>query len=105
VQPHTHGVGSAPDQGRVPRVGDHLHAPGVAGGALEYELRVAGSMNCSLEPCEGLSVLCVATRDIAEGEEVLAPHGYMHWCKMQEWFLSHSEKVEKEKSEILMRFL
>lgn len=84
---------------------------------LEYELRIKGAMNCVLEPFEGLGVLCVATRDIAEGEEVLAPYGYEYWCKlegpqMMDWFMAHSVKLRRERPgeyqaacKILRRFI
>jgi len=69
---------------------------------LEYELRVAGPANCDLETFEGIATLCVATRDIAEGEEVVAPYGFPYWCKMNateimEMFLDHGCKVMREK--------
>lgn len=61
---------------------------------LEYELRAVDAANCVFKPYNDLVVLCVATRDIAAGEEVLAPYGYAYWCKVSafkltRWFIEH----------------
>lgn len=48
---------------------------------LDYETAVAPRANCAFQG-KGAVIACVATRDIEEGEEVLAPYGYEHWCKL-----------------------
>jgi hypothetical protein len=68
---------------------------------LDYEQRVAGPANCDLEPFGGICTLCVATRDIAEGEEVLAPYGLPYWCKLEapqimKMFLEHGDRLKRE---------
>ena len=47
---------------------------------IEYMSSVTGRSNCVMKPHRGgLCVLVVATRDIADGEELLAPYGYEYW--------------------------
>jgi hypothetical protein len=47
---------------------------------MEYVASVAGRSNCVMKPHRGgLCVLVVATRDIADGEELLASYGYEYW--------------------------
>lgn len=48
---------------------------------LDYEAAVAPRTNCAFRG-KGAVVACVASRDIEEGEEVLAPYGYEFWCKL-----------------------
>ena len=47
---------------------------------IEYVSSVTGRANCVMKPHRsGLCVLVVATRDIEDGEELLAPYGYEYW--------------------------
>jgi hypothetical protein len=47
---------------------------------MEYMSSVASRTNCVMQPHRsGLGVLVVATRDIADGEELLTPYGYEYW--------------------------
>jgi hypothetical protein len=79
--------------------------------ALQYEMAVAGAANCRFQPYAGTAVMCVATRDIAEGAEVLAPHGYEHFCKlpfeqMTKWAAEHLDDDQKSgKLEVARRII
>jgi hypothetical protein len=69
---------------------------------LDYEVRVKALTNCALTPFEDTAVMCVATRDIAEGEEVLAPYGYEYWCRVPghqcwAWLTSQIKRLQTEK--------
>ena len=47
---------------------------------IKYVSSVTGRANCVMKPHRsGLCVLVVAARDIADGEELLAPYGYEYW--------------------------
>ena len=60
-------------------------------GMLQYFLRVTDARNCVLVPRQGVCVLVVATRDIAVGDELLAPYGYEYWCNAGD-----SDRLAKE---------
>ncbi len=47
---------------------------------IQYMTSVTRRANCVMKPHRsGLCVLVVAARDIADGEELLAPYGYEYW--------------------------
>ncbi len=47
---------------------------------IKYLSSVTGRANCVMKPHRsGMCVLVVAARDIADGEELLAPYGYGNW--------------------------
>lgn len=49
---------------------------------VDYKVFCQATQNCAFESVKGVGVMCVATRDIAEGEEVLAPYDVWFWANM-----------------------
>lgn len=50
--------------------------------AMEYKIRTDSQANCVFEAVDDFVVLCVASRDIAEGEEVFVRYGICFWNEM-----------------------
>lgn len=76
---------------------------------LEYELRVQHCRNCELH--SGLYYACaIAVKDIAPGEEILAPYGFEYWyngnrydvySKAFEYISTLSSKQQKYYNDVL----
>lgn len=82
---------------------------------IEYMIRTSPQTNCVLEGHDDFVVLCMATRDIAEGEEVFAQYGVFYWNKMptnnflalmnehRAWLQQHKPHCLKAATQILQR--
>ena len=92
LQTHCQFIGEDMDGRLFEVVGDPTHEfePHACGHLIndprtvdDHEAAAAGAANCEFDSFVGMGVLCVATRDIDEGEELLAPYGYACWFKTQ----------------------
>ena len=71
---------------------------------MAYERAVGPLQNCRFHLHKGQAVFVVATRDIAEGEELLVPYSYEFWCHAPDapfldWIKQHAAHLRREQPE------